>query len=721
LRTRVLALALAVIGGANPASWAQTPFGLDSREPIGPYLNGIMPSKNGAFAFPPVLSATGAFTDLRTLSPAQGLIPFTVNSPLWSDGAIKTRWMAVPNDGPPYTATEQIAFSPASEWSFPNGTVFVKNFELVANEITGERRRLETRFLVRDANGEVYGVTYKWRADNSDADLLPASGLDENINVTDRSGAVRIQKWSYPSRGDCLFCHNPAAGYVLGLKTHQLNGDFRYLATGRTDNQLRTLAHLGMLNPAPAESELATLPRAVAVTDPSATIEHRMKSWLDANCSLCHRPNGFCPQFDARLATPLKQQNLIGAYLKFRDAAGSELYQRDNSLGPIKMPPLAKNVVHEDAMATLRQWMASPLEVLSVNLYQDGSHLLVRFNSNVDLATATTASNYTLDNAATVATAMAGPQPDNVILTVSPLNAGQTYVLKMNSVRDTAPSANTIWPDSALPFVAAFSPEPAPHRLANLSSRQRVADGNGVAIAGFIARGSSPKRVLIRAVGPSLEANGLGAWLNDPMLELHDNTGALIASNNDWMDNYNRQEISDTGLAPPDPREASILVRLPVNEAGLSYTAVLRGAAGESGVSLLEVYDLDRGLGSTLVNEASRGLVGTGDEVLIAGTIVLGSQSQKVIVRAIGPSLPIPGKLRNPTLELRDANGGLVEANDNWIDSPNKQAIIDSTIPPGSDLESAIVRMLTPAAYTAIVRGVNNTTGIAVVEVYALQ
>ena len=166
------AVALGLIGSA---AFGQAPYGLDSRDPIGPYLNNIMPPTNGAFAFPPVLSATGAFSNLGTLTPSTGLIPYAVNSALWSDAAIKSRWVAVPNDGPPYASDEQISFVPTGEWTFPNGTVFVKHFELTVNEITGERKRLETRLLVRSSNGGVYGVTYKWRADNTDADLLPGA------------------------------------------------------------------------------------------------------------------------------------------------------------------------------------------------------------------------------------------------------------------------------------------------------------------------------------------------------------------------------------------------------------------------------------------------------------------------------------------------------------------------------------------------------------------
>jgi hypothetical protein len=134
------------------------------------------------------------------------------------------------------------------------------------------------------------------------------------------------------------------------------------------------------------------------------------------------------------------------------------------------------------------------------------------------------------------------------------------------------------------------------------------------------------------------------------------------------------------------------------------------------------VYDLDTSVDSKLANISTRGFVQTGDNVLIAGTIISGQTNQKVIVRAIGPSLAIAGRMEDPTLELRNQNGGLIEANDNWVDSPNKQAIIDSTIPPANNLESAIVATLPPnnARYTAIVRGVNETTGIAVVELYTL-
>jgi hypothetical protein len=716
-RLRWVLIAASLIGSA---AFGQPPYGLDTRAPIGPYLNNIMPPASGAFAFPPVLSATGAFSNLSTLSPSTGLIPFTVNSPLWSDGAVKTRWVAVPNDGPPYTSDEQISFVPVGEWTFPNGTVFVKHFELTVNEITGDRKRLETRLIVRNQDGAVYGVTYKWRADNSDADLLPGA-LDEDIVITTSTGATRIQKWSYPSRSQCLFCHNATANYVLGVKTHQMNGDFTYPATGRTDNQLRTFAHIGLLNPTPNEADIPTFLKSVAVTDTSVPVQYRMRSWIDANCSQCHRPAGSGPGFDGRFYTPLENQDLVDTFIRFRDVEGSPLYQRANSLGDMKMPPLAKNVVHEAAMTNLRQWIASPLEVLSVYLYQDTSHLAVRFNSHLDPDTATVALNYYLVQPdIPVSEAVMSAEPDTVILTLSPLTLNQTYYLTTSNVQDTAPSANTIWLRSQTTFVAEYRPAVTGSRLANISTRLQVGVGDDVLIGGFIVRGGPSKRIMIRAIGPSLSSSGVANALGDPVLELHDSTGAVIATNDDWADNANQQEIIDTGIPPVSPKESVILARLPSDDNGVAYTAVLSGAGATTGVGLLEVYDLEQGLGPQVLNISTRGRVDVGENAMIGGFIVTGPASQRVIVRAIGPSLPVAGKLADPTLELHDGNGGLLASNDNWR-SDQEAEIIATTIPPTNDFESAIVATLPPASYTAVVRGVDNGTGVALVEVFALN
>lgn len=712
-------LSLLVASVSASIAFAQAPYGLDSRAPIGPYLNNTMPPSDGAFPFPTVLSATGAFSDVPNVTPTEGLIPFTVNSPLWSDGAVKSRWLAVPNDGAPYGPDEQIAFVPTGEWTFPDGTVFVKEFDLIVNELTQQRKRLETRLLVRDENGAVYGVTYKWRADNSEADLLP-DGLDEDVLITAATGETHIQTWHYPSRAECLFCHNPPANYVLGPKTHQLNGTFTYPSTGRTDNQLRTLNHLGMFNPNIDEAEIPTFLHSVIVTDATQPVQLRMRSWIDSNCSGCHRPGGYCPSYDARFYTPLEDQNLIDTFVKFRDLAGSELYLRDNSLEAIKMPPLDKNVIHEAAMANLRQWIASPLEVLSVNFYQDNSHLAVRFNSHVDPATATVVSNYSLDQNQIITEAVMGSEPDTVILTCSPLTQNATYSLSTRDIQDTAPSANTVWLNRATPFVAQFAPLPTAHWLANLSTRVEVGSGDDAMIAGFISRGGPTKRMMIRALGSSLASSGIENALADPILELYDSTGTLIASNDNWQENANAQEIIDTGLAPSLENESVILMQVPSDDTGVPYTAVLRGVGDTSGVGLLEVYDLDLGIGPNIQNISTRGRVNAGEDVLIGGTIVLGSNPQDVIVRALGPSLPVDGTLADPMLELYDENGVLLASNDNWR-SDQSAEITATMLAPNNDLEAAIVATLQPAPYTAIVRGANDATGIALVEIYALN
>jgi hypothetical protein len=259
-----------------------------------------------------------------------------------------------------------------------------------------------------------------------------------------------------------------------------------------------------------------------------------------------------------------------------------------------------------------------------------------------------------------------------------------------------------------------------PTVLANISTRLRVDTGDNALIAGFILTGTQSKKVIIRGIGPSLNVPDK---LANPVLELRDSNGGLLDSNDDWQQSPNKQAIIDSTIPPTNDLESAIVQTLPASTNGTAYTAILRGVNNTAGIGVIQVYDLDTSANSKLANISTRGSVQTGDNVLFAGMIVVGQTPQKVIIRATGPSLSVPGKMENPTLELRDNNGTLLEANDDWVNSPNKQAIIDSSIPPTNDLESAIVRTLPAggATYTAIVRGVNNTTGIAVVEVFALN
>jgi len=263
-------------------------------------------------------------------------------------------------------------------------------------------------------------------------------------------------------------------------------------------------------------------------------------------------------------------------------------------------------------------------------------------------------------------------------------------------------------------------PTPTPTQastLANISTRLFVETGDNVLIGGFIVTGTQPKKIIVRGIGTSLPF--LDALAN-PTLELHGPSG-LIEANDNWMDSPNKQAIIDSTIPPSNDLESAIVATVPANNSG--YTAILRGVSDGTGIGVVEAYDLDNTVDSKLANISTRGFVQTGDNVLIAGTIITGQSSQNVLVRAIGPSLPFPGVLADPTLELRDANGGLLRGNDNWRIGGQETEIIATTIPPTNDFESAIVATLPAngASYTAIVRGADGTTGIAVVEVYALN
>jgi hypothetical protein len=199
------------------------------------------------------------------------------------------------------------------------------------------------------------------------------------------------------------------------------------------------------------------------------------------------------------------------------------------------------------------------------------------------------------------------------------------------------------------------------------------------------------------------------------MIELLDAHGVSVATNDDWKQAPNTQEIIDTGVAPSNDLESALLRSVPPG----AYSVQVRGANSGTGIGLIEVYDLDRTTDSKLANISTRGFVGTGDNALIGGTIVVGQKAQKVIVRALGPSLSIADKLTNPTLELHDGHGTILAQNDNWRSSQEAE-ITATQIPPPNDLEAALVHTLQPGAYTAVVRGAGGGTGIGLVEVYAL-
>ena len=254
--------------------------------------------------------------------------------------------------------------------------------------------------------------------------------------------------------------------------------------------------------------------------------------------------------------------------------------------------------------------------------------------------------------------------------------------------------------------------------LANLSTRVQVGTGNNVAIAGFIIIGNTAKQVVVRGLGPSLVNAGVQGALSDPVLDLYDASGNLLLGNNDWQETQ-EQPLRDANLAPANDLESAILATL----APGAYTAVLRGNGNATGIGLVEVYDLQPGAASKLGNLSTRGLVGSGHNVMIGGTIVTGSDAARVLFRALGPSLVAAGiqsPIGDPQLDLFDANGVRIAENNNWKDS-QQAAIAGAGLAPVNDFESAILADLAPGNYTAVVSGVNGATGIALVEAYHLQ
>lgn len=256
--------------------------------------------------------------------------------------------------------------------------------------------------------------------------------------------------------------------------------------------------------------------------------------------------------------------------------------------------------------------------------------------------------------------------------------------------------------------------------LANISTRVAVQTGDFVLIGGFIISGSEAKTVIIRAIGPSLTSAGVANALQDPFLELHgEPNNGVIVSNDNWQSAPNSSDVPQ-GFRPADMRESVILTTLQPG----SYTAIVSGSNKTSGVGLVEVYDLAATASSRLANVSTRGFVQTGDNVMIGGFIAQGGDGiSQIVVRAIGPSLTtfgVSNALANPTLELRDGNGAMIRSNDNWKD--NQQTALQATgLAPSNDFESAILATVTAGNYTAIVRGVNNSTGVALVEVYDLD
>jgi uncharacterized repeat protein (TIGR03806 family) len=335
---------------------------------------------------PALLSSTGVFEDMATLKPARGLTAYNVNAPLWSDNAQKKRWLAIPNDGGPYDADEVITFRADSEWDFPVGTVLVKHFELPLSDLANATiKRLETRFMVKTRDNTWYGMTYKWRSDGSDADLL-AEGQNETLQIQTASGGTRTHTWSYPSRNDCMTCHNTASTGVLGLRTWQVNHAPNPANPATTIDQLGLWSTQGLFDQTLTSSQINAFLK--SNSSASATLETRARSYLDANCASCHRPGGAQAFFDARFNVPLSQQGLLwGQLTNSQGISGanvitpgntelSMIHRRMTSSGLDQMPPLGRNHVDMAGLELLSEWinsLAPPTQPADLTAAFDGT------------------------------------------------------------------------------------------------------------------------------------------------------------------------------------------------------------------------------------------------------------------------------------------------------------------------------------------------------------
>lgn len=299
-----------------------------------------------------------------------------------------------------------------------------------------------------------------------------------------------------------------------------------------------------------------------------------------------------------------------------------------------------------------------------------------------------------------------------------------------NTVSDFAADISSpvdlhVGPDGALYYLTrseVFRVEATPSQAMNISTRARVETGDNVLIGGFIVTGRGGKKVVVRAIGPSLSQHGVTDALADTTLELHDRNGALLRFNDNWRDDpVQAAQIIASGLAPSSNLESAIVATLQPG----NYTAIVRGKNSRQGVALAEVYDVDPAANSELANISGRSFVQTGDDVMIGGFIIGNNVgATNIVIRAIGPSLSQHGVsnfLADPTLELHDGDGRLLASNDNWqSDSDQAARIRAANLAPSNPLESAIWASLAPGSYTVVVRGKSNGVGIGLAEIYSL-
>ena len=319
---------------------------------------------------PALLSNLNLFSNLNTMQPEAYTIPYDLNMPFWSDNAIKSRFVVIPNDGTHDSPGEQVTYSDFGEWEFPDGTVTIKHFEYAIDESNPSlTKKIETRIMVHGAGNEFYGLSYKWNAAGTDATLLTTSEID-TVEIATPNGPRQVE-WYYPSRTECITCHTNSTKGILGLSTPQLNKSITYPQTGINANQLKTLAYLNIFDVAPDTSTLTNNPAAPAIDDLGASLDERAMAYLNANCAYCHRPgSGLLANFDARYlqqnfkASLIHKQaiNTIGLpgnrLIIPQDTINSVLLERMQAIHEgYAMPPLAKNLMDSTGVRLIKDWI----------------------------------------------------------------------------------------------------------------------------------------------------------------------------------------------------------------------------------------------------------------------------------------------------------------------------------------------------------------------------
>jgi uncharacterized repeat protein (TIGR03806 family) len=590
-------------------------------------------------SFPATLGATGAFASVASLEVRPGLAEYEINVPFWSDHATKRRWFALRDDTSTFGPSEQ------GNWSLPAGAVWMKHFELETTRgDPSTSRRVETRFLVRTETG-VYGVTYRWNDEQTEALLVGEEGADVDFVVVE-DGVARTQTWRFPSRAECLACHTPQAGHALGFNTRQLNRDRAF--PGGTANQIAALSEAGYLTTAVPDP--TSLPRLAAADDTTASIEWRARSYLDANCSNCHRPGGSAlGSWDARSSTPISLARILrgplvddGGDPQNRvvvpgDPARSRLLHRLAGVGGApRMPPIASNGRDFAGERLIADWIADlALPRPASRVMNLSGRALVGAGDDVLIP------SFVVGGAAekTVLVRAIGPALEEFAVTgfipepTLTLYSGSTPIAH-NTRWGTAANAATIAAtaeqvgafslpadsaDSALLVTLApgaytahigarggttggvslfelYDADPATEagiRLVNTAVRALVGGGASVVIPGVVVGEGAIKTVLIRAVGPGLERQGVPGFLGRPVLTLFAGGEAFLA-NAGWSSSADAAEIAAVaelvGAFPLRDTDAdsALLARMSPG----AYTLRVASADGTPGIALVEVYEV---------------------------------------------------------------------------------------------------------------------------------